>query len=333
MNVAEHDPAHPVEPPGAEQLGEHPVEPVELLADVLEHRDRLGGRSEFRVPTSQASSATLPPTSTPAARPRRRASHRRRGERRARRRVEEHRAEVRPRLVVAGAEMVDHRPVDRGEAEPGGERLVQGGDVGEPDEHLGTRGGERVPVQQVDHPLHAVPAACAEHRLHLGVAPGPHQVVGAGGVVGGEVAEAFVGPAHVLAHGTTDPRSGVRRGRGRGAPARPAPPGRRPRPGLRCAAAPRGSGTGRPSSGPAPRPCAGAGPPRAAARSARARRPGRRRRRPRTRSARPGCRSGRGRSRAAGCRGTARSGAARRRTCRWPGATRAGRAPGSAAGR
>ena len=38
-------------------------------------------------------------------------------------------------------------------------------------------------------------------------------------------------------------------------------------------------------------------------------------------------RSGRGRSRARGCRGCGRTRAARRRTCRWPGATTAGRAP------
>ena len=53
----------------------------------------------------------------------------------------------------------------------------------------------------------------------------------------------------------------------------------------------------------------------------------RRRRRPPRRSTGPARRSGRGRSRAAGCRGPRRTRAARRRTHRWPGATTAGRAP------
>ena len=171
-------PAHAVEPAGTQQLGDHPVEPVDLLADLLEHRDRLGRRAAScgcRAPRRAARCC------------RRRAPPRRvrgpgaiagsRRERRARVTGLEAaapagaRATRRPRLpatVTTGPCTVD-RPSRAANA------WCSAVTSENPTSDLGPRGGERLPVEQVDHPLHAVPSARAEHRLHVGVAPGPHR--------------------------------------------------------------------------------------------------------------------------------------------------------------
>jgi beta-N-acetylhexosaminidase len=81
-----------------------------------------------------------------------------------------------------------HRPVESGEPQPRGERLVQRGDVAVPDERLGRRRPHLVPVQQLHHPLHPVPAAGAQHGRGRRVAPGVLEVVGPGLVGPGEVA-------------------------------------------------------------------------------------------------------------------------------------------------
>ena len=98
------------------------------------------------MPTSAASSARLPPTSTPSAGP----AHQRR--RRAPGSATcpapartASRAGARATRSSPAAEAGHHRAVDGGQPEPGRERLVQRGDVGEPDQHLRARGGQRRP--------------------------------------------------------------------------------------------------------------------------------------------------------------------------------------------
>ena len=66
---AECDPRHAVEPPGPQQLGQHGVDPVRRLGDVLENHDAAAAGRDSAVPTVLASSASVPPTSTPRARP------------------------------------------------------------------------------------------------------------------------------------------------------------------------------------------------------------------------------------------------------------------------
>ncbi|MGX1153596.1 hypothetical protein RKD39_001174 [Streptomyces albogriseolus] len=85
-----------------------------------------------------------------------------------------------------------HRPVQRDQAEPHRERLVQRGDVAEPDEHLGPRRPHRLPVEGVGHALCAVAAARADDRVDGRVAPGALQIGGTVGVGAGQVPQLAV---------------------------------------------------------------------------------------------------------------------------------------------
>ncbi len=190
--VAQRDAAHAVEPARPHQLGEHPVDPVERLAGVLEHREPSFGREGVAGAGLGREQRKIATDEHPFGGPRHEREASRRGDRRPRRRLEEQRAQVVAGLLVAPPQTGDNRTVDRREPQTSGERLVQGRHVREAHEHLRPRRRKRVPVEQVDDPLRAVPASAAEHRLHVRVAPRPHQVVGARGVVGGQVGEALV---------------------------------------------------------------------------------------------------------------------------------------------
>ncbi len=93
------------------------------------------------------------------------------------------------------------RAVQGGEAEVPGEGLVQGADVAEADEGLGPGGAHRRPVEQVDHPVHAVAAAGADDGVDGGVEPVGLEVGGAVGVGAGQVAERGVGVEDVRGDG------------------------------------------------------------------------------------------------------------------------------------
>ncbi len=84
------------------------------------------------------------------------------------------------------------RAEERHHPELDADGLVQRGDVAEPHEHRRllpwTCGAQRRPVDQVEHPLHAVAAAGTQHGGHAGVAPGPLEVARPLGVPAREVA-------------------------------------------------------------------------------------------------------------------------------------------------
>ena len=241
-----------------------PVQPVDRLADVLQHRDRPGGgprRCGCRSRRRAARGCRRPARPRRGRAPGSRAG--RGGQRGAGRRLEQQRAQVLAGLVVPGAE-AGHAPgrapwtARAGRANAWCRAVTSE----KPTSTFGPAAASDVPVEQVDHPLDAVPAARAEHRR---------------------------APA-----GRTTPASGRRRGRRRrrrGSRTARAPPrtwsasthveapGRehrepgvepvgRDRPGRgdhrdpvagRQPAAP-GSASGRASSAPASRPCAGAAP-------------------------------------------------------------------------
>ena len=64
-----HDAGHPVEITRTPQLGQHPVDAVVLLVDVLEQQDAAAAGRDVPVPSEDASRHSVPPVVTPRARP------------------------------------------------------------------------------------------------------------------------------------------------------------------------------------------------------------------------------------------------------------------------
>ena len=315
-------PRTPSNQPGPEQLGEHPVEPVERpRRRPRAPRSRRLGRAEVararprrRAARGCRRPARPRPVPGPAPRPAPGSASVAvpRGRTASCAGARATPSSPAPRLVTTGPWIVES-------AEPRAERLVQRGHVGEPDQHLRAR-PPRARPSRAGRPS----AGRRTRRARRTPPPRPGRTRrairsrGARGVVGREVVERLV-PARARAgqHAHVEP-PGAEHGepRRRGGPsgtgpagattatrvpgAQPACPDQRPARAASARAPP-------PSGGAGPAPCRR----RISSRLDTGVGPGRDHRR---RSARPGCRSGPGRSRAAGSPATPRTGAAPRRT-------------------
>ena len=194
--AADRDPREAVERAGEPELREAAVDPVRLLADVLEEQDRaLEPRRERRArEVREDRERPAEERSGGAARPHRaRPDEPGAGSRDApgpgaRRVRQEQRLEVAHRVLRRPAELGHDRPVHGREPGPVQDR-VERRDVREADERLRAV-EERRRVHRREDPHRAVPAPRAEDRAGLRVRDRLPPLLGAAGVVAGEVGAA-----------------------------------------------------------------------------------------------------------------------------------------------
>lgn len=190
---AQRDPGDAVEPAGAQELGQRPVDGVRPLPHVLQQQQPAAGAGpgvRGAVPGGEEGEAAAEGDAAGSAG----------GEGGAVRGQDAHglRGEQRGPQVLLSAGVLHEvdaggdGSVQRDQAEADGERLVQGGAVAEAEEHLRPGGPHRVPVEEVDHALGAVAAARADHRVDARVAPGALEVGRPLGVGAGQVAQLAV---------------------------------------------------------------------------------------------------------------------------------------------
>ena len=180
---AGHDAGHPVEIARTPQLGQHPVDAVVLLADVLEQQDAAAGgpgRAGAQRGHQQAQRAAGGDAAGRA------------GDHGDGLRIPDHGSLLGPHQgAEQGAERVmrralpdgDHGAEDRRPAQPDRHRFQHRGDIGVAGYDLGRDPGEAVPVHRLQGALRAV-AAAGEHDpgdARVGErgpqVPGPHRVV------------------------------------------------------------------------------------------------------------------------------------------------------------
>ena len=182
-----HDAGHAVQVAGTAQLGEHPVQAVLLLVDVLEQQDAAAGRPG-RAGTQGGREQAQ------------RAAHRdsagHAGHQRHRFRVLDHgrllrahqRAQQRPeRVVRRGLPDRGHRTEQRRPAEPDRHRLEHGRHIGVASQHLGRHPGQARPVHRLQGALRARAAAGEQDAGDARIGQRGPQVTGPHRVVTGQV--------------------------------------------------------------------------------------------------------------------------------------------------